>query len=224
MYASVKDEHGLRQRETSMKWKRLVITLVGVGAPFTLAGASWLKHHWVLDAQNECSSMYLPAVVQLEASSLSQFRQLDLGDGFNPDQNASVAQRPAHRYLYAFAANPTRLVTHDDGGVNEPGGLAAVAEQSFTGHGPDAFFGLSSAELWELWPASVLAVLGPRGTCPDCAITVGCITNLDRDSIPDVWTVSTADRRRGETVIPAGTPWHEIDDDDWPWSRPPGPK
>jgi hypothetical protein len=176
--------------------------------------------------------------VLTEAQSLAEFRKLDLGDGFNPDQNGSLARRPAHRYLYAFTSDASGLVTHDDGGVNEPSGATDAGDQTagapgldanatalpVTGHGPDGFYGLSSAALWSLWPAPILAELGPRGTCPDCSITVGCITNLDGDSTPDVWTVSTADRRRGETVIRAGTPWHETDDDDWPWSHPPGPE
>jgi type IV pilus assembly protein PilA len=55
--------------------------------------------------------------------------------------------------------------------------------------------------------------VGLRGTCPDCAVTLGCAGQLDSDPTLDVWTISTEDRKGADgSVIPAGVVRHDVDD------------
>ncbi|WP_375758360.1 pilin [Corallococcus exercitus] len=54
---------------------------------------------------------------------------------------------------------------------------------------------------------------GVQGQCPDCALTVACVGNVDNDATLDVWSISTANRTdaNNEAIAP-GEAFHHVDD------------
>lgn len=102
--------------------------------------------------------------------------------GFAPEQN---------RYLYRLAAD----------GPLESVGVAPTRS-------PET----SVAQLEAGIPGELRAALGVRGACPECEATMACAGNIDGDDTIDVWSVSTADRTIAGEPVPAGTPFHHVDD------------
>ncbi|MBL8911654.1 MAG: hypothetical protein JNM17_13255 [Archangium sp.] len=62
-------------------------------------------------------------------------------------------------------------------------------------------------------PQLVANDIGLHGECPACSITLLCVNELDGDTTPDAWTISTIERLGNEGAkIPGGIPWNEVDD------------
>lgn len=61
---------------------------------------------------------------------------------------------------------------------------------------------------------AVLAEVKPglSGTCPDCSVTVACVSNLDGDDDLDLWSISTADRTLGGVNVERGEVHPHLDD------------
>jgi type IV pilus assembly protein PilA len=58
-----------------------------------------------------------------------------------------------------------------------------------------------------------LVVPGLEGECPECGFTFACAANIDNDPTLDVWSVGTQDRTTTDgKTIPAGEPFHQLDD------------
>jgi len=52
------------------------------------------------------------------------------------------------------------------------------------------------------------------GKCPDCRFVAACAGNIDTDAAIDVWSISDQERHAPDgTVIPAGVPFNDQDDD-----------
>jgi type IV pilus assembly protein PilA len=77
---------------------------------------------------------------------------------------------------------------------------------------PNRLEGMSVQELDARIPRELLAEVGVGGDCPKCEATMVCVGNIDGDSTVDLWSISTKDRMiRGE-LVPAGSPFHHLDD------------
>ena len=62
-------------------------------------------------------------------------------------------------------------------------------------------------------PPALLADAGVHGTCPaDCYVTVIAVGNIDDDADLDVWSISTQARTLGGEAVPAGQPFHHVND------------
>jgi type IV pilus assembly protein PilA len=61
-------------------------------------------------------------------------------------------------------------------------------------------------------PPELEATLGITGTCPNCSITIACVSNLDSDDELDVRSISTADRTIDGERVEAGTVYVHSDD------------
>ena len=109
----------------------------------------------------------------------SYFAEKDAFDE-HPAKVGFVPER-RNRYAYVFAAAGPVPPHVADPALGDVG----------VGVDPDQG---SNAAVMAAIPAHLLAQLGQRGTCPDCAITMLCAANLDRDPALDVWTISTAAR------------------------------
>lgn len=110
-----------------------------------------------------------------------------------------------NRYLYRLA--PEGPVTRRDGTPSPPP-LESV------GLGPDTLSrGVTAEWLDERLPPEVRATLGLHGACPACAITIGCVANLDADDDVDVWSISSDDRALPDGgLAPRGTALRHRDD------------
>ncbi|MBS2031467.1 MAG: hypothetical protein JST54_26435 [Deltaproteobacteria bacterium] len=54
--------------------------------------------------------------------------------------------------------------------------------------------------------------LGVSGECPACSMVIACAANLHESPSLDVWSVSTAPRKRADgSIIPACEPFHDRD-------------
>lgn len=108
-----------------------------------------------------------------------------------------------NRYLYALSA---------DGDLLTPGGTAT---KDTTGVLADSakHVELNNDDLEKGVPPELWKEVGLSGTCPDdCGITAVAASNIDHDSVIDVWSVSTKDRQIDGVPVPAGQPHHHIDD------------
>jgi hypothetical protein len=96
--------------------------------------------------------------------------------------------------------------------------LDGTSALQLVGLAPEQWVGREGQRAWtieqldEATPQAVKQALGVRGTCPDCAITLSCVTDLDDDDTVDVWTISTAVRTGREGPIGPGEPYNDVDD------------
>ncbi len=78
---------------------------------------------------------------------------------------------------------------------------------------PAGMGGLSQEELSAGYPAGMKGRIGSHGNCPDdCDVTMACAGQIDLDPVIDVWSISTKQRTVNGKVVPAGTPFNEVDD------------
>jgi type II secretory pathway pseudopilin PulG len=125
-------------------------------------------------------------------------------DAFTSDVVAlNFAPQAGNRYLYLFAA---------EGPVREAGAAPAPGQVGVgpdTRRHPEADLKRYRAGL----PPDLAQSLGVRGTCPECAVTVVAIGNIDNDDTLDVWSISSEDRVAADgTMVPAGVPMNHIND------------
>jgi type II secretory pathway pseudopilin PulG len=121
---------------------------------------------------------------------------------------AMLGFRPERGNRYAYFVGP--------GPLEDRGGLQVPDTRETQGIGVDSFrFPEARRLTFHDLPKEVAAEVGMSGTCPDCAITMACAGDIDDNPSdpPDVWSVSTRARRTpGGEPIPAGKPFHHVDD------------
>lgn len=105
-----------------------------------------------------------------------------------------------NRYMYLFSSEGP--MTRRDEIPSPPLGESV-------GYGPDTKRRQVLLEdLLVKLPGEIRSTLGLHGTCPDCAVTIACVGNIDDDEAVDVWTISTKDR----PGVARGTPQHDLKD------------
>lgn len=150
--------------------------------------------------QSECRANLTSfrANAQLVLLERELFR-LDLSSlGFKPERG--------NRYAYFVGPGP----------MEDRSGSNVAATEELQAIGVDSFkFPKARPLTFHDLPPEVAAEVGISGECPDCAITMACAGDIDDNpsDAPDVWSISTRDRQtRGGEVIPAGKPFHHVDD------------
>jgi type IV pilus assembly protein PilA len=154
--------------------------------------------------KTEARSKQSEAKTYLKDALIAEKSYFEEHDRFTSDVVALNFETYAgNRYLYLFAA---------EGPVREAGAAPAPGR---VGVGPDTrrYPEADLKRYRAALPPDLAQSLGVRGTCPECAVTVVAIGNIDNDDTLDVWSISSEDRVAADgTTVPAGVPMNHIND------------
>ncbi len=176
---------------------------VAVAGAWLVAFVFWpnFRRFGARSKQSECRS-YLRQAYTRERYALQETKSYSV----NP-KRIEFAPEGWLRYTYFFSAQGPVAKSVAALGDDDVG----VASSPAVGTGKTA---LTVDQARAAIPPALAQDLGVHGTCPDgCWVTVACVGEIDGDPGADIWSVSTRDRKSpsGE-VIPAGDPFHEVDD------------